>query len=142
MMRALILSLSLIGCRPGGPRLGVDYNATQEQREAVIHCVGLWNGIIEDKIRFADDDDVDEHIMFGDTRMGRLGCYRRHEHRIIVAQGLDRELTTRVVCHEIGHMLGLGHTRCGVMTGEGTPALEFCADDLEECAEEGACETP
>lgn len=149
-MRALLLcALLLVGCGSRPLTWALDPRMNDEQRAAVSRRFDAWNARTKPDYRLrlaARADDVDAFIALERPPHPDTNGNFQRDHDLLdddalirVMPGLPIPDFERTVGHELGHALGLGHVRAGLMAPFNTTDLEPTADDIHECREVGAC---
>ncbi len=123
-MRALLLSLALVGCAPGLP-LDIGYHGSLEGYAAATEAANAWNSACsadlvhvhwgEGDIGAYEYSGTVEGQAFANTRIERpvLGLFgARRPTEIHFMKG---DYAVVELAHEYGHALGLGHSKRGIM---------------------------
>lgn len=140
-MKALVLLLFVSACASRAedmvpPELQIDSTFAPEERVVVLQAVSRWEAATG-RSNVGNGWRIVKQI----PPNGGAGWA---EGRVVqISPGLSSFELSVTATHELGHVLGLGHTTSGVMRGgEGLrgPDTDVITEaDLEECRRAGAC---
>lgn len=134
----------------------IDPAFTQSEREIIFDSGRRWNKFAgQEVVKFNGSTNANGcGIMRINTKEDYLKIKSRREYEdnfrgvdfrrtgtifISMFDNPSERVTKNTVMHELGHELGLNHTRSGVMFKTATGNFLFSKDDFDECVLVGAC---
>ena len=142
-MRLVPLLALLVGCSVAhAGTLRTLRSFPDAERAEVERAVAKWNERVRPEKRLAFDDDGRWIVTRRSPCTGTNGYADNTERIVYVTPGPEHAgpgaSTYATALHELGHVLGLGHTTRGVMDPEHV-TIEFSEEDMAECHRAGAC---
>lgn len=133
-----VASTCLGSCGDDAVVCEIDAVFTDQQSLDIRRAADKWNTVTVRDVRFASQGDGDWLILPASVTENRLG-YAQSKRRLIRINPLTPNDEIYVVSlHELGHALGLGHVKSGVMDPD-HQTTEFSDEDMAECKRAGAC---
>lgn len=144
MVRNLFASLSfltlLVSCIGTNAGVALTYRVdpafTPAETNLISHALSAWS--TASVFRLQRSPDGSYTVLKMDPGDGFTGYYEVHRKVIKVHPRLDGDSFARVILHEVGHSIGVGHTVSGVMTPDAEIAC-ITKEDYRECERVGAC---
>jgi hypothetical protein len=135
----MIASLALASCGDGAVECEIDAVFTNSQGAEIRRAAVDWNKLSVRPVTFAPEGEGDWLILPASVTLNRLGYAQRKRRLIRINPLTPDDQIYAVALHELGHALGLGHVKQGVMDPD-RQTIAFSAEDLAECRRVGACE--
>ncbi|MBX3212252.1 MAG: hypothetical protein KF850_09480 [Labilithrix sp.] len=130
--------LWLASCGGDGVDCEIDAVFTDHQASEIRRAADDWNRFTTREVTFAPQGEGDWLILRASVTENRLGYAQRKRRLIRINPVTPDDQVYAVALHELGHALGLGHVKQGVMDPERQTIL-FSAEDMAECRRVGAC---
>ena len=135
---AILLTLLAAGCGTfdGDVEIEIDSGFSNEDRFAIATAAAKWNTVTRRKIIVASRGDV--LVISADNPTGYAGWESSRWDLVRIDPDAPREHVYSIALHEFGHMLGIRHTRSGVMHPS-ERHWELSEEDLAACRRAWAC---
>jgi hypothetical protein len=133
-----VVSLCLGSCGDDAVVCEIDAVFTDRQQSEIRRAADTWNARTVRPVSFAGEGDGDWLILPASVTLNRLGYAQRKRRLIRINPVTPDDQVYAVALHELGHALGLGHVKQGVMDPD-RQTIEFSEEDFAECRRVGAC---
>ncbi|MBX3206114.1 MAG: hypothetical protein KF764_13665 [Labilithrix sp.] len=130
--------LWLTSCGTDSVDCEIDAVFTDRQAAEIRRAADDWNRFTVREVTFAPEGEGDWLILPASVTLNRLGYAQRKRRLIRINPVTPDDQVYAVALHELGHALGLGHVKEGVMDPD-RQTIKFSAFDMAECRRAGAC---
>jgi hypothetical protein len=133
-----VVSICLGSCGDDAVVCEIDAVFTDHQQSEIRRAADSWNVRTVRDVRFAAEGEGDWLILPATVTLNRLGYAQRKRRLIRINPVTPDDQVYAVALHELGHALGLGHVKQGVMDPD-RQTIVFSGEDIAECRRAGAC---
>jgi len=127
--------------------LEVDTAFSSEDRAAIHAAADKWNTVTRSGRKFIVSSSGDVLVLSAHVPGGYAGLEQSDWSLVRIDPDAPREDVYAIALHELGHVLGIRHTRSGVMWSPATgarrpeqwPPVEFNEEDIAACRRAWAC---